>query len=147
MPDNVIFSIDNGENPNTALLFESSFNNHPKRSSNLTPAYGCYEGATEKSYVCNRKDFNEIVVAWGWVSNQKCVLGVTSCNKAYAQLEYANGDIEQFGCMHSVTEEEALSSTEYTYRPDLNCYWIAKTGNPDNSFRESKVRVEAGYYK
>jgi hypothetical protein len=148
----VIFSIDNGENPNTALLFESSFNNHPKRSSNLIHTEGSYEGTPEKSYICNRKDFNEIVVDWGWVNNQHCVLGVTSCNKAYAQLEYINGcfdqsgDIEQIGCMHSVTKEEALSSSAYTYRPDLDLYWIAKTGNPDNSFRDSKARADAGYY-
>jgi hypothetical protein len=142
----VIFSIDNGKNPNTALLFESSFNNHPKRSSNLVPVEGGYEGTLEKSYTCNRKDFNEIVVDWGWVHNQHCVLGITSCNKAYAQLEYVNGDIEQIGCMHSVTKEEALSSLEYTYRPDLNLYWIAKKGNPDNSFRESLERVKSGLY-
>jgi hypothetical protein len=142
----VIFSIDNGENPNTALLFESSFNNHPKRSSNLIHANGSYEGTIEKSYICNRKDFNEIVVDWGWVNNQHCVLGVTSCNKAYAQLEYSSGDLEEVGCMHSVTKEEALSSMTYTYRPDLDLYWVAKLGNPDNSFRESKARVDMGFY-
>jgi hypothetical protein len=142
----VIFSIDNGENPNTALLFESSFNNHPRRSSSLIHTIGLFEGTLEKSYLCNRKDFEEIVVDWGWVNNQHCVLGVTSCNKAYAQIEYISRYIEQVGCMHSVTKEEALSSPAYTYRPDLDLYWIAKVGNPDNSFRDSKARADMGLY-
>jgi hypothetical protein len=145
-PNNIIFAIDDNNNPFIRGMFEAEFD-EGRATGNLIRTIGSWEKITEWSYVCNREDFNEIVVNGKYVVNQECVLAVTSCNKAYAQLEDLDtGAITQVGCMHSVTYEEAMKSKGYTYRPDTNAYWVAKRGNPDNSFRESKARTGAGEY-
>ena len=142
----IIFAIDNGTDDLRASNFEQAFNDFDGRKGNLVKCLGYWEGVAEPSYIALREDFENIAKAGGWVDQQICTLAVTSCNKQYAQLEYPCGKLEQLGSMHEVTREEALASVGYTYRPDLNIYWVAKQGNPDNSYRESCARRDAGMY-
>lgn len=139
----IIFAIDH--NDTRTAWFEDWFKLQACKTGNLVICEGSWEGINERSYIVNRHDF-ELIKAGGWVDEQVCVLSVSSCNKQYAALEYPCGKLEPVGSMHSVTKEEALASVGYTYRPDLNVYWVAKEGNPDNAYRESRERRDAGWY-
>lgn len=67
---------------------------------------------------------------------------VASGNKMEVGLEYLNGKrkIVDLGCMHEVCREEAMQADAWTYRPDMGVFWIAKKGNPDDSYRKSVAK-------
>jgi len=138
----VIFSIDNEDNPFAMHLFMDYIDMVRSRAktSNLIPCVGSYRGQKENALMWSLKDFNEHIRGTIFVAQQESILHVASGNKMEAELEYLQKPTFNFfiGCMHQVCKEEALASEAYTYRPDLNMYWVAKHGNPDGSYRRSK---------
>lgn len=141
----VIFSIDNEDNPFAMHLFMDYIDMVRSRAktSNLIPCVGSYNGQKENAFMWSLNDFNAHIRGSIFVTRQESILHVASGNKMEAELEYLQPDAailthEFIGCMHQVCKEEALVSAAYTYRPDLNMYWVAKHGNPDGSYRRSK---------
>jgi len=139
----VIFSIDNEDDPFSMRTFMNYIDMVRSRAktSNLIPCVGSYKGQKENAFMWSLKDFNAHIRGSIFVTRQESILHVASGNKMEAELEYLD-DAATFrmfiGCMHQVCKEEALVSHAYTYRPDLNMYWVAKHGNPDGSYRRSK---------
>lgn len=98
---------------------------------NLLPLVGCYKGESEWSFICNVTDFENIVLPNGFVNNQESILRVSECNKKYAQLQFHDGRTESIGSLKSVDWEEAQKHDSWTYRPDMDVFWVAVDGNPD----------------
>lgn len=90
------------------------------------------ERVTEVSYLLDSELFEKLVGERVLpVEGQESFLYVTSCNKQYATLRYADGRTEALGSLHSVTKEEAHASPAFTFDPLTNTYWVTKPGNPD----------------
>ena len=144
----VIFSIDNEHNPHSMQAFLNSIADIrcSYATSNLIPCVGSYKGQKENAFMWSLADFNDHIRGSVWVAQQESILHVASGNKMEADLEYLQTNrllaFEFIGCMHHVCKEEALASEAYTYRPDLNMYWVAKHGNPDGSYRRSKENFQ-----
>jgi hypothetical protein len=139
----VIFTIDFENNPLRMNVFLNHIAALPRgeMQGEIIPMLGCYKGQKEHSFICNAQDFDIHIRGTEFIKGQESILHVASGNKMEAYLEYlADGRTEQLGCMHQVPREEALQSEAYTYRPDMNCYWVAKQGNPDGSYAESVAR-------
>ena len=130
---NVIFSIDGEEIAETR---EEFYRYLSRRGVSAVPAVGCYKGAREFAWVMAKPQFDAAIRASVFVVEQESVMLVTSCNKMYATLEYLDSDegcgnrLEFLGSMHEVSPEEAEASDAWTYRADMDVYWVAK-GNPD----------------
>lgn len=136
----IIFSFDTQDVLRAAQQYQAIKNN-PALEGSIMPVFGSWRGKVEQSYVMNTDDFKAHVLPLGWVDNQEAFLVVSSCNKAYAHLWYPREEGTEacwvgLGSMHQVTAQEALASEGWTYRPDMNAYWVCKTGNPDRSVAE-----------
>ena len=142
----VIFSIDNESNPMALKAFEGYIHDiqFDCASDLYTKLVGCYKGQKENAWIWSLEDFNEHLRGRVWIAEQESILHVASGNKMEATLEYLdNTPNVELGCMHQVCRAEALASEAYTYRPDLDIYWVAKHGNPDDSFKRSKKEFES----
>jgi len=98
----------------------------------IVPCVGSYKGKLEPSFICLTEDWNNHLADRSWVQNQECVMEVSECNKKYAQLRYQDGSTQYLGCLKSVSAEEACKHTGWTYRPDMDTYWVVVEGNPDH---------------
>lgn len=98
---------------------------------NFIQCVGSWEGKLEPSFICQTRDYEDHIKTSGYVDGQECVLQVSECNKQYAQLLYPNGTTESLGSLKSVAKDRAMEEAGWTYRPDLNTYWITVSGNPD----------------
>jgi len=136
-----IFSIDGEADRNTVATFVMEFKLADKTTGNLVPCEGSYKGVQETSFICLTSDFNNWVLRSGYVLNQESVLRVSECNKKYTTLEYLDKTFYPnpekcrdvfLGCMKSVTKEEAYKQDAWTYRADLDQYFIAVAGNNDH---------------
>jgi len=141
----VIFTIDFEHNPHRQNIF---MNYLAERASemvgNVIPMLGSYKGVAENSFICRKDDFDKHLRWSVFLSGQESILHVASGNKMEATLEYlADGSMVPLGCMHQVCKEEAMQAEAYSYRPDLDIYWIAKQGNPDNSYADSVAKYRA----
>lgn len=126
-----IFTIDREFDPLTRAQFVGSFHGQEPKG-DMRPILGCYNGTRERSWIVRRDDFDRIVRATHWILRQESVLHVAGGNKMECVLEYlADNRLEPLGCMHEVSEAEAMASPAWSYRPDLGIYWIARRGNPD----------------
>lgn len=138
----VIFSIDNEDNPHSMQAFLDTIVDIQieHNTSTMIPCVGSYKGKKEDAFMWSLRDFDDHIRGSVFVKHQESVLHVASGNKMEAELEYLSeqGFRIFLGCMHQVCKEEALASDAYTYRPELNMYWVAKHGNPDGSYRRSK---------
>ena len=142
----VIFSIDNESNPMALKAFEGYIHDiqFDCASDLYTKLVGCYKGQKENAWIWSLEDFNKHLRGRVWIAEQESILHVASGNKMEATLEYLdNTPNVELGCMHQVCRAEALASEAYTYRPDLDIYWVAKHGNPDDSFKRSKKEFES----
>ena len=130
----VIFSIDNEDDPRVRRKFEGDFEDSVLTGSNLIKLIGAYKGETENAYLARVADFDAFVKPMGFVANQESILRVSECNKRYAVLEYlADGTQQDLGCLKDVPEAEAKAQEAWSYRPDIDVYWIAIKGNPDHT--------------
>lgn len=125
----VIFSTDD-QSPFAVQAFNSHVANAETKG-HILPCVGSYKGETEWSWICREDDFKNVVIPTGAIQNQESVLEVSECNKQYAVLVYRDGTREGVGSLKSVDREEALRHDAWTYRPDIDTYWITVKGNPD----------------
>ena len=141
-----IFSIDNVENPHALakfLRYMDTAKNMQNMSGNLIQCIGSYKGKLEVSFILNEHDFNRFVRGKWWVESQESILEVTECNKAYATLVYlADNNRESVGSLKRVASEEAIKKDAWTYRPDLDQYWISVEGNPDTVWNVTHKKAE-----
>lgn len=103
-----------------------------KLQGRVIPCVGSYEGVLEVSYICRSDDFDTHILNSGYVSGQESFVRLSECNKQYAELEYQHTGVRKsLGSLKSVDKDTAMKETAWTYRPDLNTYWITVKGNPD----------------
>lgn len=146
----VIFSFDNATDPHTANKFANyCAEMQGDMQGFVLPVLGKYNGNLERGAICRSDDFEAFFRGSHFLTNQESILHVAKGNKMEAHLEYLEGSKSaqpgtrtSLGCMHVVCAEEALASDAWTYRPDLDMYWVAKTGNPDNSLKDSMARMQ-----
>lgn len=130
----VIFSIDNQHDAFWRGVLAGMFKG---AKGNLVPCVGSYEGETEFSWLCLREDFDNLIAGTDLIAEQESIMAISECNKQYARLEflgtngYAKGAIQSLGSLKPVSKEEAMQHAGWTYRPDIDIYWIAVKGNPD----------------
>lgn len=130
-----IFSVDNHTNLREYakfLHYLSVLEATKATKGNIIPCIGSYEGYLEPSFICLTEDFRNHIVDRSWVKDQECVMEISECNKKYTQLRYQDGSTLYLGCMKDVPAEEAYKATGFTYRPDMDTYWVAVKGNPDH---------------
>lgn len=130
-----IFSVDNHTNLRKYarfLRYVSELEAMDKLSGNVIPCISSYEGKLEPSFLCLTKDYEEFFKNHTSLKEQECVMQISECNKRYAQLVYPDGSTFHLGCLKDVPAEEAKKKWEWTYRPDMDTYWIAVKGNPDH---------------
>lgn len=144
--EKVIFSIDFENNPLRMNVFKNYVAEHSHMmNGHVLDMIGSYEGKREHCFICRLDDFDQLFRNSAYLAGQESVLLVASGNKMEVGIEYlkdvsryrTKGKVIDLGCMHEVCEEEAKQSPSWTYRPDLKSYWIAKRGNPDDSYAKS----------
>jgi hypothetical protein len=92
-------------------------------------AIGSYKGVMEQSFILLRDDFDLVVRGTDWIKDQESVLHVGDGYKGvvYGALEYLEtGTTEHIGVMREVSQTEAMLHDGWTYRPNLNKYFIAE---------------------
>jgi len=127
----VVFSIDYDDNGTVRQFFENHFKSYA--TDNLVKLIGMYDGKKENSYLCNERDFKDVVYKSRFIKNQECVMFVTACNKQYTTLVFLEDNKEVYlGCLKDVSEEIAMQSDAWSYRPDMDKYWVTVNNNPDH---------------
>ena len=126
----VIFSIDNQHDAFWRGVLAGMFKG---AKGNLIPCVGSYAGETEFSWLCLREDFDNLIAGTDLIAEQESIMAISECNKQYARLEFLDGERDNvgLGSLKSVGKEEAMQHSGWTYRPDINIYWVAVKGNPD----------------
>lgn len=86
---------------------------------------GVYLGESEQSFIVSTQ-YVTLVRLFCWTHEQECYLEVKEhkhgTSKAY--FVYPDGRREFQGYLRSVSKERALQEVGYTYREDLDTYWI-----------------------
>jgi hypothetical protein len=129
--DYVIFAIDNDADLHTNAKFLRHVDQLRAMGiikSSMKLAIGSYLGKLERSYVLRKDDFDGYVLGSGYVDDQESFLVLRDgyYGVVYATLEYQSGDKVFLGTMEQVDPQEALAGEAWTYRPDLNAYFITK---------------------
>lgn len=125
----VIFSIDNVTDIHTLakfLRYMDSLRASQQTTGQMVQCIGCSEGKLEVSFIVNEKDFYGIVLPSGYVQNQDSFLIVfnTPTGSTFAYLHYKDGQETSPVRLKEVSKEVALQSSGWTYRPDLDVYWV-----------------------
>ena len=132
----VIFSIDNVHDLHTL----SKFLHHvdvqramQRMQGEMKLCIGAYKGVLEQSFILNQPVFDAFVEGSEFLQGQESVLLVEDGHKGemYASLWYLDqglrdGEHVSLGLLKSVDKSVALAQDAWTYRPDLNIYWITE---------------------
>ena len=132
----VIFSIDNVHDVYTLAKFTHQMDVHrvmQRMQGEMKICVGAYKGVLEQLFIMTERDFGAFVEAGDHVQNQESVLLVEDGHhgEMYASLWYLDrglrdGEHVSLGLLKSVDKSVALAQDAWTYRPDLNIYWIAQ---------------------
>jgi len=126
----MIFSIDNVFEVHTLakfLRYIDTLKHSSQLEGNMELCIGSWEGKLEYSFIMLTSDFQKYVVPLGWVDNQESTLQLyNEKGNRYSTFEVTQGKLKFFGIMQQVTKEEALASTGWTYRPDLDAYFVTR---------------------
>jgi hypothetical protein len=132
MANYVIFSVDNVQDVRTLAQFSHHLDMKramQKTKDSVKTCIGSYKGVMEQSFIMSRDDFDLVVRGTKWVENQESILHVEDGHRGvvYGALEYlADGTTEHIGVLREVSQSEAIQHDGWTYRPDLNKYFIAE---------------------
>lgn len=132
MANYVIFSIDNVHDVHTLAQFSHHLDMKramQKLKGKPVLCVGSYKGVMEQSFILLRDDFDLVVRDTQWVKDQESILHLEDGHKGvvYGALEYlATGTTEHIGIVKAVSQAEAMQHDGWTYRPDLNTYWITE---------------------
>lgn len=124
----VIFSIDNVTDTHTLAKFLRHFDTQiamSKTKGYLKPCIGSYKGKLEQSFVCRTDDYLDFVEPYGAVDNQECVLWIDSDDCFLCDPEMSE-EPTYLGELKEVSKKKAMKSEGWTYRPDMDIYWIIK---------------------
>jgi hypothetical protein len=132
MANYVIFSIDNVTNVHTLAQFSHHLDMKramQKLKGNVVLSIGSYKGMLEQSFILLREDFDLVVRDSQWIRDQESILHIEDGNagKVYGELEFlADGSRQYLGQVSEVPQDEAMQHDGWTYRPDLNKYFITE---------------------
>ena len=132
MANYVIFSIDNVHDVHTLAQFLHHLDMKramQKLKGKPVLCIGSYKGQMEQSFILLRDDFDLVVRGSQWIKEQESILHVEDgmYGVVYGALEYlASGTTEHIGTLKEVDQREAVCHAGWTYRPDLNIYWITE---------------------
>lgn len=123
----VIFSVDNDLHTRAKFLRHIDTQramNYLK--GNMVMCIGAYKDKLEDSFILCREDFDKFVRGSSYLVNQESVLHVRG-KRMHCEFEYLFSGIKKnYGHLVQVTAQEAFNSDGWTYRPDMNTYWIIK---------------------
>lgn len=146
----VIFSIDNVNDLHSLAKFTRYLDTRRSMGElrgNVIICTGSYKGQLETSFLMRRDDFDEHIRNSVYIANQESILRVSECNKQYATLEYLKDGRDEFiGSLKSVPKDEALMHDAWTYRPDINQYWVSVDGNPDTVHNITYTQEDVTFY-
>jgi hypothetical protein len=132
MANYVIFSIDSVTDVHTLAQFSHHLDVKramQKLKGNVVLAIGSYKGQLEQSFILLREDFDLVVRDSQWIKGQESILHVEDGHGGvvYGALEYlATGTTEHIGVLREIDRREVSAYDAWTYRPDLNKYFIAE---------------------
>ena len=124
----VIFSIDNVTDTHTLAKFLRHFDTQvalSKTKGYLQSCIGSYNGKLEQSFICLRDDYLDYVEPYGAVRNQECVLWI-DLDDCYMCDPEMNEEPIFIGELKEVSKKKAMKSEGWTYRPDMDVYWVVK---------------------
>lgn len=125
----VIFSIDNVTNVHSLAKFLRHMDTKNALSEmvgKLVTCIGSYKGVMEYSFICNRKDYEKHVLPLAFTKGQESVLLVGGEEMSSALFDPSlSKQIKHIGTLKSVSKEEAIKHDCFTYRPDLDKYWVS----------------------
>jgi len=132
----VIFSIDDAHDMHTLSKFLHSMDVHKamqRMQGDMKLCVGSYKGVLEQSFILTERDFGAFVEGGEFVQCQESVLLIEDGHygEVYASLQYLSvgmrdGEHVSLGLLKSVDKSVALEQDAWTYRPDLNIYWITE---------------------
>lgn len=132
----VIFSIDSVHDLHSLAKFTHFVDVQramQKMQGDMKVCIGAYKGVLETSFIMTERDFATLIEGSEYVLNQESVLLVEDGHKGktYASLWYlsqgvCDGQHFSLGLLKSVDKSVALMQDAWTYRPDLNIYWITE---------------------
>lgn len=132
----VIFSIDDVHEVHTLAKFTHTVDVHrvmQRMQGDMKICVGAYKGALETSFIMTEYDFAAFIEGSEYVLNQESVLLLEDGHRGntYASLHYLSrgvrdGEHVSLGLLKSVDKSVALMQDAWTYRPDLNIYWITE---------------------
>ena len=127
MSSYVVFSIDDVNDVHKLSKFlhhVSVLEAMQKTKGRMQVCIGSYKGMLEQSFIMHEEDFHHVSA---YVKNQESFLYLSDGHKGvvYAELRYSNGETVQLGQVKAVSKDEAMQHDAWTYRPDMNIYWVA----------------------
>jgi hypothetical protein len=136
MANYVIFSIDNVHDLHSLSKFLHYMDVQramQRMQGEMKLCVGSYKGVLEQSFIMTELDFALFIQGSEYVQNQESVLLVEDGHhgEMYASLYYmskgeCDGEHVSLGLLKSVDKSVALAQDAWTYRPDLNIYWITE---------------------
>lgn len=132
----VIFSIDNVTDLHTLAKFTHHMDVQRamgRMKGEMKMCVGSYKGVMEYSFILTEHDFVHYVADSDFIRDQESVLECEDGHygEVYASLRYLEygmrgGKPEHLGILKSVDKDVALAQDAWTYRPDLNEYFITE---------------------
>jgi len=145
MGEYVIFAIDNDDNVHTNAKFLRYVDEREvmgKTKGKMKLCIGSYKGKLERSYIMRWDDFMEHIAESGYVDKQESILILRDgyYGKVYATLkfnsaynsdwpaEFTNVGYDDLflGEFKSIPAREAQYEEAWTYRPDLDTYYVCE---------------------
>ena len=145
MGEYVIFAIDNDDNVHTNAKFLRYVDEREvmgKMKGKMKLCIGSYKGKLERSYIMRWDDFMEHIAESGYVDKQESILILRDgyYGKVYATLkfnsaynsdwpaEFTNVGYDDLflGEFKSIPSNEAQYEEAWTYRPDLDTYYVCE---------------------
>jgi len=142
MGEYVVFAIDNDGDLHTNAKFLRYVDERvalQKMEGTMKLCIGSYLGHIERSYIVTFSDFVRHIMNSGYVDNQESIMVLRDgyYGKVYATLKYNDhgypmedglGDLF-LGILKPVDKDEAMANYGWTYRPDINQYFIVEEIN------------------
>lgn len=124
----VIFSVDNASNLHhlaKAIRYLDTIQAMNK-GVNIILCHGAYKGSLEASFMCTREVFDTYVKGCHFVANQESFLFFEEGHRGrmYGTIETLGGELLSSGHIREVSKADAQSYEGWTYRPDLDKYWV-----------------------
>lgn len=130
MTKTVIFSIDSFDSPRVLEKFLHLVNTKiamQQMQGTIITCLGSYARRPEVSFIMGYEDFMQYVVNSGYVDGQESFMVVEKDHKdmslAYLYFQHT-GTYSHSKRLREVSAEEALALGDWTYRPDMNKYWV-----------------------